>query len=83
MTSRKRKRVSPRDEFTRFCDAASKHGWDVLVFRYIDEDEPERVFLKALAVRGGREVSAPSVSDVKDLARSVTGLREQLEREAA
>lgn len=80
MTSRKRKRVSPRDEFTRFCDAAAEHGWDVMVFRWTHD---EQVLLKVRAIRGASELAAPSVTDVTELAASVKGLREQLEREAA
>jgi hypothetical protein len=79
MTSRKRKRLSPPDEFTKFYDAACKYGWHVYVFRHVDPDDGH-AFLQAMMYRGNDEHTAPMVRDVSELAGSVKGLMRELER---
>ena len=76
-----RKRVSPEGPFDHFYDLARANGWYVHVERWTDEDG--RVLLKVRAGKGAREIDAPSVLDVTQLAASVRGMDEQIMREAA
>jgi hypothetical protein len=78
--TRQRKRVTPPNDYDRFWDLAHARGYTILVVRYeADGDDP--MLLQVIAVRGGREFMAPSVKDVSQLALSVAGLMEDIERE--
>jgi hypothetical protein len=74
---RVRKRLSPPDDFTEFYDTACKYGWHVYVLRWTHE---EQVLLQVAIYRGSEEHTAPSVTDVSELAGSIKGLRRELER---
>jgi hypothetical protein len=76
-----RKRVSPPNDYDRFWDLAHARDYGVLVVRWIEPDGA--VLLQVIAVKGGHELSAPSVTDVSKLAESVVDLTEQIQREAA
>ena len=78
--SRRRKRVSPENEYDKFYDYAAENGWKTVVYRHVDE---QLVLLQVVIRSGGVEMSAPSVIDVAELGPSTIGLREQLERDAA
>lgn len=80
MSKRKRKRLSPVDDFTRWCDQARQAGYRVVVER---SDTTGVVMLRAGMRRGVKEYYAPSVLNVRELPAIIDGLREQLEQEAA